>query len=406
MTIQEVIEQKGKLLNQLREAVNEKNFDQEKVDKINDDINTLDKQKSSLEAAQRLLIDADKPVTKPVEKKTDVPYRDKMDLFIRGKEYKDGQIRNLTSKEDKFDLFEKRAYDWNKTDATGGYLAPDLIANEIVAAQAFIGGMVTPGLCKWIKTSTGNKIEIPTVNDSTTTGAVVSGSTAMTSGSAVVYATSDLTFYKITSHIATIANELIQDAAFDVVAHVSDLLFKRLYRGLNYYFTLGTGTAMPTGIHTAATKGVDAAVRSVTRSKLVELVYSINRAYRDNAAFMMNDSTVSAIRQLYISSGSTVEDLRPLWQDSMQVNEPSRLEGYPVIVNNYVDELNAYNKSVFFGDFSRYWVAEALPMKLVRMDEYYKPSDQVGIAILGRWAGNLAAYSTDYPIKFIRNAST
>lgn len=406
MTIQEVIEKKGRLLKELEVAlqVEEKDFDEGKVQKIEADLDIVEKQKRAIEIAQERLARVEPE--KKLEKRTDVPFRDAMDLFIRGKEYVDGEVRDLPPKKDDFDLFEKRAYDWNKTDATGGYLAPDMIASEIADAQAYVGGMVTPGLCKWMSTSTGNKIEIPTVNDTAQKGAVVSGSTAMTSGNAVTYATSDLTFYKITSHIATIANELVQDAAFDVVAHVTDILFKRLYRGLNYYFTMGTGTAMPTGIHFAANKAVDAAKRSITSDNLLELIYDVNRAYRDKAAFQMNDSTLGTIRRLYVSSGTTVEDLRPLWQDSLQAGEPARLHGYPVIVNNEMDEINAYNKTVFFGDWQRYWIGEAVPMKLVRMDEYYKPSDQVGLCFLGRWAGNLAAYSTDYPIRFVRHAST
>ena len=405
MTIQELFEKKGRLVKLLEEAVKveEKDFDEAKVDSINEDIIELDKQIRTFETAQKTLANVFEP-EKKVEKKTEVPFRDKLDLFLRGKKWVDGEVRLLEKDEGEFELIKTRAYDWNKTDATGGYLAPDLIANQIVEAQAFIGGMVTPGVCNWIQTSTGNKIEIPTVDDSTTKGAVVAGSTAMTSGTAVTYATSDLVFYKITSHIATIANELIQDAAFDVVKHVMDMQFKRLYRGLNYYFTTGTSGSHPVGINNLSTKGVDAAKRGLTRNNLVDLIYSVNRAYRQGAVFMMNDATVGYIRKLLVAT--TDVDIRPLWQDSMQVGEPARLEGYPVIVNPDVADINQYDRSVFFGDFKRYWIAEALPMKLVRMDEYYKPSDQVGLAVLGRWAGNLAAYSGDAPIKHIRHAST
>jgi len=407
MTIQELFEKKGKLIKLLEEAikVEEKDFDEPKVDKINEDIIEVDKQIRTVEAAQKTLANTADPEKKSAkEQKKDVPFRDALDLFIRGKEYVDGEVRDLPAKKSEFELIKARVYDWNKTDATGGYLAPDLIADQIVEAQAFIGGMVTPGLCNWIRTSTGNKIEIPTVDDTSTKGAVVAGSTAMTSGSAVTYATSDLVFYKITSHIATIANELVQDAAFDVVRHVMDMQLKRLYRGLNYYFTTGTSGSHPVGINNLSTKGVDAAKRGLTRNNLVDLIYSVNRAYRQGAVFMMNDTTVGYIRKLLIAT--TDVDIRPLWQDSMRAGEPSLLEGYPVIVNPDVVDINQYDRSVFFGDFKRYWVAEALPMKLVRMDEYYKPSDQVGMAVLGRWAGNLAAYSGDAPIKHIRHAYT
>ncbi len=407
MNAQNLMEQRGKLLKQLEEAirVEEKDFDEVKVQKIEADILELDKKKRALETAQKRLVMEQEPEKKTkAELKAEVPFYDKMDLWIRGKEYIGGEIVKI--KRDTFDFAhpQTRAYAWNKTDATGGYLAPDLIADQIAEARAFIGGMVTPGVVNWIQTSTGNKIEIPVVNDTSTKGAVVGEATDMTDGSAVAYSVQDLVFYKITSHIATISNELIQDAAFDVVKHVMDLLFTRVYRGLNYYFTQGTSGSHPVGINNLSTKGVDGPVRSITNDDLLELVYSVNRAYRSGAKWMMNDTTVGVVRRLVIAT--TDVDVRTTWQDSMQLGEPSLLNGFPVIVNPDVDDIAPYDRSIFFGDFKRYWVAEALPMKLIDLTEYYKISDQIGLAVLGRWAGNLAAISGDAPIKHIRHAST
>jgi len=407
MTVQELFEKKGSLLKQLEEAikVEEKDFDEEKVQRIEEDIKAIEEKQKALESAQKRIVESVESEKKSVkEQRKEVPFRDRLDLFIRGKQYVDGEIRKLERGEDEFGLLEKRAYAWNKTDATGGYLAPDLIADQIAEAQAYIGGMVTPGVCRWIQTSTGNKIEIPVVNDTSTKGAVVSEGGDMTDGSAVTYSVQDLVFYKITSHIATISNELVQDAAFDVVKHVTDLLFTRLYRGLNYYFTQGTSGSHPVGINTLSTKGVDGPKRSITNDDLLELVYSVNRSYRNGAVWMMNDTTVGAVRRLVIAT--TDVDVRTTWQNSMQLGEPSLLNGYPVIVNPEIDDIAPYDRSIFFGDFKRYWIGEALPMKLVRLDEYYKPSDQVGLCVLGRWAGNLAAISGDAPIKHIRHAST
>jgi len=414
-TLQSVIEQKGKLLYELkliRDNIEAGKFsdeegseDNKKLDKVLKDLEDIDKKKRQLESINQKLVDVDDSKPQSLkEQKREVPFRDKMDLFIRGKQYVDGEVMDLAPTQKEFTLVDTRAYDWNKTDATGGYLAPDLIADQIAAAQAYIGGMVTPGVVRWIQTSTGNKIEIPVVNDTSTKGAVVAASTAMTSGSAVTYSVQDLVFYKITSHIATIANELVQDAAFDVVRHVTDILFTRLYRGLNYYFTQGTSGSHPVGINTLSTKGVDASKRSLDNDDLLELQYSVNRAYRTGAVYMTNDTTLGVIRRLMIAT--TDVDERPMWNESMIAGEPARLNGFPVIVNPDIDDIAPYDRSVFFGDFKRYWVGEALPMKLVRMDEYYKPSDQVGLAVLGRWAGNLAAISGDAPIKHIRHAST
>lgn len=401
MTIKEVIEQKGKLLEQLKEAVNAKDFDQEKVDTINKDINDLDKKKLSLEEANRILSEK---IEKEVEIEPEKPnFTRDFDDFLRGK-----TNGNNTEDEGKFRgkpsfTLDERAYQLYKgTDNKGGYLVPDEIGQSIMDAKAYVGGMVTDGVCTWIRTGTGRKIEVPTFDDTATKAAVVAEKTAMTSGSDLTYGTSDLDFYKITSHVLKVSNELLQDAAFNVGAHVQDVLMKRMYRGLNYYFTQGTSGSHPVGINTLSTKGVDATKRTITRTQLSDLVYSVNRAYRTGAKWQMNDTTVGVIRALYV--GST--DAGPLWTDSMREGEPNLLEGYPVVVNPDVDDIAPYDRSVFFGDWSRYWIGEALPMKFIRLDELYAESDEVGFVVLGRWAGNLVAYTGDAPIKHARHAST
>ena len=409
--LQAAIEQKGKLLYELKtmqgkvekgEEVLDKN-----IDKLVEDLDKADKRIKTLESMNAKLaedLQGEKPKLSVREQKKEIPFYDKLDMYIRGKEYVDGEVREIKGARPNFNLVEARAYDWNKTDATGGYLAPDLIADKIAAAQAYIGGMVTPGVARWIRTSTGNKIEIPVVNDTSTYGAVVAGSTAMTSGTAVTYSVQDLDFHKITSHVATIAMELVQDAAFDVVSHVLELLTLRLYRGLNRYFTIGTGSSQPYGLQAVSHKTVDCAKRGLDNDDLLELAYDTNRAYHQNAKYMMAHSTVGYIRRLQIAT--TDVDERPLWSESVVAGEPPSLNGFPVIVNDEVDEINAYNYPVFFGDFQRFWIGEALPLKIVDMTEYYKISDQVGLAVLGRWAGNLAAISGDYPIQHMRCAST
>ncbi len=402
--IKNLIETKGKLYAQLQEAANvpEKDYDDEKVDKINDEITAINKKIRSAENANELL---SSKVESHVSENQEETFREGIDAFIRtganGSTIARGQHTfGLTG--------EKRANQWYKgTSDKGGYLVPDEISKMIVEAQAFVGGMTTPGLTTEIKTSTGRKINIPTVDDTGTRAEIIGEKTTMASGNDVTYGNDDLTFYKLTSLIVKISNELIQDAAFDVVSHVTGLLFERMFRGLNYYYTLGTGTAMPYGLQAVSTKGVDATKRGLTRANLVDLIYSVNRAYRNaGTVWQMADSTAGFLRKLSVSSDTTGDDLKPLWQNSMQAGEPDRLEGWPVVINSDVDEIASYNQSVFFGDFKRYWTAEALPMKLIRLDELYAATDEVGFNVLGRFAGNMAAYTGDAPIKHIRHANT
>lgn len=428
MNIKSLYEQKRAKLDELKTVRDADEFNEVQADALIAEVGEIDKKIRSLQEADNVLLKqiekGDREFPDEQKSKGYVPLRDRLDAFYRGyiidpegnksknRGYfgseRDADVIPLVSddisKGAKWDP-EKRSYDWNKTVGTGGYLVPTLMGDYIGEAQAYIGGMVSPGLTKlWKRVASGAATTFPVVDDTSTYGAVVGQSTALTSGTDVTYAQDTLTFYKITSHIATIANELIQDAVFDVVDHVTGIQMKRLYRGLNRYFTIGTGSSQPYGLHAISTKGVDASTtRGVTRDNILDLIYSVNRAYRGpNSYLMMSDATVGYIRKMAVSA--TYAENTPVWQDSMQAGEPMRLEGWPVLVNSEMDDLEAYNFSMFFGDFSKFVVAEALPMKVVDLTEYYKVSDQRGYAILGRWASNLIA--ADAPIKHIRQPST
>jgi len=395
MTLKEKFEHKGKLLESLKEAVNAKEFDQEKVDTINNDITKTEKEILSIEKANEFL---SKKTEINGQMKEDTPdFWNTLDVFMRTgengtKENKKGTTRSI----------ELRADQLGRVTANkGGVLVPALLGDYIDAARAFIGGMVTPGLVDWQSVGTGNTQTFATLDDTSTKAAIVAEAGSLTTGTDVTYGTAVLTFYKWATSFLNVSNELLQDSVYDVAGHVVGLLMERMYRGLNYHFTLGTGTAMPYGIHHRSTKGEDGAVRSLTRADIGNLEYSVNRAYRANGTYMMNDTTAGVIRALDVGSA----DARPLWADSMQAGEPAAINGHPVVINPNVDDVEPYNFPVFFGDFKNYKVREVINgMKVTRVDELFAGTDEVGFNIMGRWAGNLV--SGGAPIKHIRTVST
>lgn len=392
MTIKEIVEKRANLLKQFQEYSQGDEWDKATADKMYEDIKSLDEQKKAAELADDLLA-AKADIEKAVDTEM-TDFRDGLDNFLRtgeGGEIADRRVKEVELRTNQF---------YRGTANKGGSLVPALLGDYIDAAKAFIGGMVTPGLVDWKQTGTGNAQTYATLDDTSTKAAVIAEKTDASSGTDVTYGTTTLTFYKITTKFVKVSAELIQDSVYDVVDHVLELLALRMQRGLNYYFTLGTGTAMPYGIHHQSTKGEDGPKRSIARADLNNLIYSVNRAYRANGTFMMNDDTVKAIRALDFGSA----DARPLWSESMQKGEPAKLEGYPVIVNPECDDLEAYNFPVFFGDFKNYKVREALPQKLQRADELYIATDEIGFNYIGRWAGSLV--SGGAPIKHIRCAST
>ena len=132
------------------------------------------------------------------------------------------------------------------------------------------------------------------------------------------------------------------------------LLAERMGRIANAKLTTGSGSSDVEGIVTNSAAGVTAAsATAVTADEIIDLVHSVDPAYRQspNAAIMMNDSTLKAIRKLKDGNGNY------LWQmGDFQIGTPQNILGYPVVVNQDMDSIATGKKTILFGDMSRFYV--------------------------------------------------
>jgi HK97 family phage major capsid protein len=139
----------------------------------------------------------------------------------------------------------------------------------------------------------------------------------------------------------------------------------------------------------------------VTYDNLVNLIHSVDPAYRDNAEWMFNDSTLRAIKQIKDSQN------RPLWQQDMALGERPTILGYPYVINQDVAVMAANAKSILFGDFSYYLIREVQDLRVLRLDERYADYLQAGFLAFVRTDGLLAnAGGTNAPIKYYANSAT
>jgi HK97 family phage major capsid protein len=100
---------------------------------------------------------------------------------------------------------------------------------------------------------------------------------------------------------------------------------------------------------------------------LVDLVYTVNRAYRANGAFAMNSLTAAAIRKLKDTTGQYI------WQQGLIAGQPDRLCGYPVAIWEDLSDIGANNFPVIFGDFQRgYQLVDRTDIRITR-DPYTNP---------------------------------
>ena len=152
------------------------------------------------------------------------------------------------------------------------------------------------------------------------------------------------------------------------------------------HFSSVTAAGKPTGIFNAtggAETGVTAANTTITFDDVMDLYYSLRAPYRNKAVWLLNDSTIKAIRKLKDGNGNYI------WQPSVREGEPDRILNRPYRTSIYVPELAAGKRVMAFGDYSYYWIAERQGRSFKRLNELYATTGQVGFLASERVDGKL-----------------
>ena len=85
---------------------------------------------------------------------------------------------------------------------------------------------------------------------------------------------------------------------------------------------------------------------AITANELIDLQHSVTAPYRQGAAFVMNDSTVKAVRRLVDSNGVYV------WAPGL-VSAPDEILGNPVYADTNMSAMTSGLETVVYGNFTR-----------------------------------------------------
>ena len=271
------------------------------------------------------------------------------------------------------------------TTTEGGYTVPAEIATMVIDKLKAFGGM--RDVASILTTSTGVAMNWPTSDGTADVGAIVGQNTAV-SGADITFGTIGLNPFYYTSNKIALPLELIQDSAIDVVAYVVDRLATRIARIQNTHFTTGAGTTLPDGVipkSATGKTGTTGQTLTVIYDDLIDLKHSVNRAYRANARYMMNDLSVAVVSKLKDTTG------RPIWVPAVVAGAPDTLCGFPVAINDDVAVMAANAKSIAFGDFSKYTIRDVANTTVIKRfdDSAFALANQVGFCGWQRSGGNL-----------------
>lgn len=342
-------------------------------DKMEADVVNLGKEIERLERQAAIDLELSKPTSSPITNQPGSGMKDDTKTGTASDAYK----RVF------WDSFRKRGFmDINNvlqigTDEQGGYLVPDEFEHKLIDAlqeQNFFRTLATI-----IHTSSGDR-KIPVV-----TGhgeAAWMDENGLYPESEDTFGITSIGAYKLGTAIK-VSDELLYDSVFDLESYIATEFARRIGTKEEEAFIVGDGTSKPTGVVPSAEDGVTTAGANITFDDVMDLYHSLRIPYRRNAVWLLNDTTVKALRKLKDGNGNYI------WQPSVQAGQPDMILNRPYYTSSFVPDLTAGNRVMLFGDFSYYWIADRQGRSFKRLNELYAANGQVGFLASQRVDGKL-----------------
>ena len=336
--------------------------------RIKTGLDVMDREAKAVEALEEFR--SYNALTTPTEV-ADKPKSD-MDQF---RSLLNGEIRSFESIGEYRDLVKSGA-------TTGGNLVTDVLYDRVVEKFTEEGVALRAG-ATLLQTAGGEDMLIPTVTSYSTGALVAEGGTIAESDPAFGQAT--LATYKFAA-IVDVSTELIEDQGvgnFNVLNFVGDQGGAAVGRALSEKWTVGTGSSQPFGFRTCAIGVTAASATAITANELIDLQHSVTAPYRQGAAFVMNDSTVKAVRKLVDSNGVYI------WAPGL-VSAPDEILGNPVYSDTNMSAMTSGLETVVYGNFTRGYfarIAGGIRVESTNADKW--TSDLVSVRFIVRGGGNL-----------------
>ena len=267
------------------------------------------------------------------------------------------------------------------TDAAGGYAVPQEIDAQIDGVLAAISPIRRIANVVQVGSSGYRKL--------VATGGVASGWAAEDGARAE---TATPLFAEIAPPMGDLfanpaaSQAMLDDAAFDVETWLAGEIAGEFARAEAAAFVAGDGVNKPRGFLAAPVSGQGDGVRpfgtlqylatgvdggfpaSAPADRLIDLVQSLRAPYRQGAVFVMNATTLSAIRKFKTADGAF------LWQPGLVTGQPDTLLGYPVLEADDMPDVGSGTTAIAFGNFKAgYLIAERGETAVLRDLYTHKP---------------------------------
>jgi len=178
-----------------------------------------------------------------------------------------------------------------------------------------------------------------------------------------------------------VSRKLLRAAAMNPEQLVRDRLAYKFSVTEENAFLNGSGAQRPLGVFTASDHGISTSqdvstgnsTTAIAADNLIEVKYSLKPGYWPNARWIFHRDAIKQIRKLKDGEGQYI------WKAGLSNDRGDTILDLPVHMSEYAPNTFTTGEYVgILGDFSYYWIADALNMSIQRLDELYAENNQVG----------------------------
>lgn len=181
----------------------------------------------------------------------------------------------------------------------------------------------------------------------------------------------DLSGY-LAGALSLIGKSVANNASIDVVSFIVGEMSKKIALFIERELLYGSSGKTEGALGTKTVKETASAV-AITADELIDTQASIKQIYQNNACWVMNHDTFTAIRKLKDANG------RYLLQDDFTGEFPYRMLGKPVYLSDNMEKMAAGGKIVLYGDFSGLSVNMRENVQIQILQEKYATQHAIGI---------------------------
>jgi HK97 family phage major capsid protein len=184
-----------------------------------------------------------------------------------------------------------------------------------------------------------------------------------------------------------VSRTLLRRAALDPESIVRDRLAYKFGVSAEKAYMTGDGNQKPLGLFVASSQGISTSRDSdiphtagvldsaagAAADALIDAKYTLKSQYLRLARWLFHRDLIAGIRKLKDGNDQYI------WQPGLAGDRPDTILDVPYTVNEFVPNTISDNSYVgMIGDFSFYWIADALDMEIQRLIELYAETNQVG----------------------------